>query len=137
MWLFLVTPNRSGWPTCIFNYQWYVKHILILIYILEETDENNWLFINRHNLSQSFKNFTVSEKLAVKEYAKEHGIRPALRHFDISQAAVHNWVNKDFSDDNHRKCEIDHLPKLSRSCGPYTYEEGLDFVILAHVLLYT
>ena len=96
----------------------------------------NWAsaFINRHNLSLGFKDFTMSEKIAVKEYAKEHGIRPAMRQFGISKAAVHAWVNKDFSDENYRRCETDHLPKSSRSRGPYTYDEGLDFVILAHVL---
>ena len=78
-----------------------------------------------------YKNFTLSQKLAVKDYAKKHGIRAAAKHYGVPKSNVHTWNKTDFSDDNARNYKNGHLPKSGRLL---TYEEGLDFVILAHVL---
>ena len=78
-----------------------------------------------------YKNFTLSQKLAVKDYAKKHGIRAAAKHYGVPKSNVHTWNKTDFSDDNARNYKNGHLPKSGRLL---TYDEGLDFVILAHVL---
>ena len=78
-----------------------------------------------------YKNFTEVQKLAVKEFAKMHGIRAAAKHFCVPKSTVGTWKKTDFNDDTVRNRKNGHLPKSGR---PLTYDEGLDCIILAHVL---
>ena len=80
---------------------------------------------------EHYSKFTLSQKLDVKDYAQKHGIPAAMKHFGVPKSTVHTWNKIDFSDDTARNSKTGHLPGSGRRL---TYDEGLDFVILAHVL---
>ena len=78
-----------------------------------------------------YKHFTYREKLSVKDFAKQHGIRAAAKHFKIPKSTVNNWCKTDFNDDNLRNHKTGHIQKSGR---PLSYDEDIDMMILAYVL---
>ena len=78
-----------------------------------------------------YKHFTRKQKLAVKEYARMHGIRAAAKHFKVPKSTVNNWNKTEFNDDSLRNRKNGHLQKSGR---PLTYDQEIDWLILAHVL---
>ena len=78
-----------------------------------------------------YKQFTYREKIAVKEFAKMHGIRAAAKHFKVLKSTVNNWTKTDYNDDQLRSHKNGHVYKSGRGL---TYDEEIDLQILAHVL---
>ena len=78
-----------------------------------------------------YKHFTRKQKLAVKEYAKMHGIKAAAKHIKVPKSTANNWNKTEFHDDNLRNRKNSHLQKSGR---PLTYDQEIGWLILAHVL---
>ena len=78
-----------------------------------------------------YKHFMRKQKFAVKEYAKMCRIRAAAKHFKVPKSTVNNWNKTEFNDDNLRNRKNGHLQKSGR---PLTYDQEIDWLILAHVL---
>ena len=77
-----------------------------------------------------YKRFSYREKLSVKEFPKQHGIRAAAKHFKIPKFTVNNWCKTDYNNDNLRNHKTGDIQKSGR---PLSYEEDIDMMILAYV----
>ena len=77
-----------------------------------------------------YKHFMQKQKFAVKDYAKMCRIRAAVKHFKVPKSTVNNWNKTEFNDDNLRNRKHGHLQKS----GPLTYDQEIDWLILAHVV---
>ena len=99
---------------------------LISVFVVRCLDSIISLDVRGH-----YKHFTRKQKLAVKEYAKMHWIRAAAKHFKVPKSTVSNWNKTEFNDDSLRNRKNGHLQKSGR---PLTYDQEIDWLILAHIL---